>query len=434
MRGNAVLILVVNCGGSSIKYKLIQMDSELMLAWGCLENIASAEALLTHYGLNHAPVRRELPYVEYSGGLDEILKLLVDPQSGVVADYNAIAAVGHRVVHAGEEFRGPVLIDEKVMAALTRCIELAPLHNPANIMGIRACQKLMPAKPQVAVFDNAFHREIPDYVYIYGLPYEYYEKYGVRRYGFHGISFAYMAARTEELLGIDLRQKRAVFLMLGSGCTANAFAFGKSLDVSTGFTPNEGLIQSSRSGDVDAAAISFIMRKEGLAPDELDDVLYRQSGWLGISGVSKDFRAVEQAAHAGNPRARLAIDAFVYRAKKYVGAYAAAMGGLDLLVFAGGVGEKSHEVRQAICLGLEFLGIRLDSNLNAGLNGEGLISDHAAAAPVLVVNSNEEIYIARETQKTLAQGKMGYKYLADAGGCGENERYRTSLCRVSPKG
>ncbi len=399
-----MLILVLNCGGSSIKYQLIQMDSKLVMARGALENIGSSQSLIIHYGFKLEPVSRKLPQADYSTGLAAILQILIDPEYGVIEKYSEITAVGHRVVHTGEEFRGSVLVDERVLDALTRCIELAPLHNPANIMGIKVCQKLMPDKPQVAVFDNAFHRDIPDYVFIYGLPYKYYQKYGVRRYGFHGISFAYMAERTEELLGISLQEKRAVFLMLGSGCTANAFAFGKSLDVSTGFTPNEGLIQSTRSGDVDAAAISFIMRKEGLDTHELDDVLYRQSGWLGISGVSKDLRVVDQAAQEGNPRARLAIDAFVYRAKKYVGAYAAAMGGLDILVFAGGVGEKSYRIRQAICDGLEFLGINLDSGLNTSLTGEGLVSDGGAVTPVVVVNTNEELYIARETQKTLVEG------------------------------
>lgn len=397
-----MLVLVLNCGGSSIKYQLIEKDSERVMARGVLENIGSSESLLSHHGLKQDTVRRTLPQTDYATGLDAILHILIDPELGVIANYAEIAAVGHRVVHAGEAFRGSVVIDETVLAALTRCIELAPLHNPANIMGITACQKLMPDKPQIAVFDNAFHRDIPDYSYIYGLPYAYYEKYGVRRYGFHGISFAYMAAQAAEMLGISLQEKRAVLLMLGSGCTANALAFGKSLDVSTGFTPNEGLIQSTRSGDVDAAAISYIMRKEGLDPNQLDTILNQQSGWLGISGVSNDLRVVEQAASEGNPRAQLAIEAFVYRARKYVGAYAAAMGGLDLLVFAGGVGEKSPKIRQAICESLEFLGIRLDHGLNSSLAGEGLISDSSAVTPVVVVNTNEELYIARETQKILA--------------------------------
>ncbi len=395
-------VLVLNCGGSSIKYQLIRTEDEQVVSRGAVENIGSAQALLRHYrGQSQLVVQRELPVTDYATGLAQILQILLDPVHGVVENYSGITGVGHRVVHAGEEFRDSVLVDSRVMDALSRCIQLAPLHNPANIAGIKACQQLMPETPQVAVFDNAFHRDIPDYVYTYGLPYEYYAKYGVRRYGFHGISFAYMASRAAELLGVKLKDKRVVLLMLGSGCTANALAYGKSLDVSTGFTPNEGLIQSTRSGDVDAAAISFIMRKEGLTPEKIDDILYRRSGWLGISGLSKDLREVEQAALQGNKRARLAIDAFAYRAKKYVGAYAAAMGGLDLLVFAGGVGENSSLIRQEICKGLEFLGIRLDSEQNATVKGEGLISEDSAATPVLVVNTNEELVIARETVAVL---------------------------------
>ncbi|KLU62767.1 acetate kinase [Peptococcaceae bacterium CEB3] len=269
----------------------------------------------------------------------QALSLLVDPEIGSLSSYREIDAVGHRVVQAGEKFRGTFLIDEALLAALREHSELAPLHNPPNIKGIEACRRLMPDIPQVAVFDNAFHKELPDYAYIYALPYEYYEKYGVRRYCFHGISFKYMTERAAKLLNLDVSQKRIVSLMLGSGTTINALAYGHSVDVSTELSPTEGLIQSTRSGDLDPFVITYIMRKEGLSPEQMDEVLSKRSGWLGISGVSNDLRLVEDAAGQGNTRARLALQVFTYRTKKYIGAYAAAMGGVDLLLFAGGVGE-----------------------------------------------------------------------------------------------
>jgi acetate kinase len=375
------------------------MNSEHVLARGVIENIGGSHSFLKHYPGKEQPVELDLPAVDHAAGLGEVLKILVHPQYGIIADYPKIAAVGHRVVHAGEEFSSPVLVNDRVIEALTRCSELAPLHNPANIMGIEACRQLMPGTPQAAVFDNAFHGDLPDYAYIYGLPYHYYQKYGVRKYGFHGISFSYMTDRAARIVGADLNKLRVVSLMLGSGCTANAFAFGRSVDVSTGFTPNEGLIQSTRAGDVDAAVITYIMRKEGLTPNEMDDIIYRESGWKGISGIGNDFRQIEQAALAGNWRAKLAINALVHRVKKCIGAYAAVMEGIDLLVFAGGVGEKSRMLRSEVCRGLDFLGIKLNLEANEKLQGEGIISDQSAVVPVVVVNTNEELVIARETFK-----------------------------------
>lgn len=392
-------ILVINCGGTSIKYQVFswQPDCQNIEAKGAVENIGAPHSVIKYQVTGGQMHVYEVKVSDHEAGLEKVLNLLIDPEIGAFKNYGAIDAVGHRVVQAGEKYRGSFPINAELMDALYRHIELAPLHNPANIRGIEACQKLMPSVPQVAVFDNAFHKDIPDYVYIYALPYAYYEQYGIRRYGFHGISFQYMTERAAALLNFDLTQKRVVSLMLGSGTTINALSYGRSLDVSTGLSPTEGLIQSTRAGDLDPAAITYIMRKEGLTPDQMDHVLNRQSGWLGISGVSNDLRLVEAEANWGNDRARLALDALAYRVKKYIGAYAAAMGGLDLLLFAGGAGENSSVIRAKICAGLEFLGISLDPERNQNLRGEGLVSEAEARTPVFVVNTNEEMIIARET-------------------------------------
>ncbi|WP_240986791.1 acetate/propionate family kinase [Acididesulfobacillus acetoxydans] len=390
---------MLNSGGTSIKYQLFGFrGGELVtVAKGAVESIGQPHSLLKFDVPKQAPLRKEIEAKDHAGGLEQALRLLVDPEIGPLSSYSEIDAVGHRVVQAGEKFRGTFLIDDALLMALREHSELAPLHNPPNIRGIEACRRLMPGVPQVAVFDNAFHKDLPDYAYIYALPYEYYEKYGVRRYGFHGISFKYMTERAAELLKVDVSQKRIISLMLGSGTTINALAYGHSVDVSTGLSPTEGLVQSTRCGDLDPFIITHIMRKEGLSLEEMDEVLSKRSGWLGISGVSNDLRLVEEAAEEGNPQAKLALRAFTYRAKKYIGAYAAAMGGLDLVLFAGGVGENSSVVRAEICRGLEFLGIELDEERNAQLKGEGLVSRPEGSVPVLVVDTNEEAVIAQET-------------------------------------
>lgn len=284
---------------------------------------------------------------------------------------------------------------------MKECIELAPLHNPHNIKGIEICQKLMPNVAQVGVFDNTLHRHLPEHVFLYALPYEFYEQHKIRKYGFHGISFEYMTQRASEIVGIPLEKMRVVSLMLGSGCTANAMKWGRSVDVSTGFTPSEGLIQSTRAGDVDPPVITHLMRKFSYSPEQIDDILYKKSGWLGISGISSDMREIERAAENGNKRAQLAIDAVAYRAKKYIGAYAAAMGGIDMLVIAGGVGENSAVLRKEICEELDLLGIQLDLERNNTLRGEGIISKEGGKVPIVVVNTDEEIVIARQTVEVL---------------------------------
>ncbi|PRR70424.1 acetate/propionate family kinase [Neomoorella humiferrea] len=388
-------VLALNCGGSSIKYKVFSMPEEKVLVQGSVEGIGGQDTILRHQDLaGGAPEhRKHLPRGDYGEALEEILKLL--------RPYR-IEAVGHRVVHGGASLRRPARIDAAVLATLKACCQLAPLHNPANIAGIEAVARILPEVPQVAVCDNTFHLTLPPRAYLYGLPYEYYESYGLRRYGFHGITFAYMVHRAAAMLGRDLQELKIVSLMFGSGTTANACCGGKSIDVSTGFTPTEGLLQSTRCGDVDPGVLIFLLRREGLTPDTLEEVINKKSGWLGISGISNDYRAVEEAARQGHERARLALDVLAYRAKKYVGAYAAAMGGLDVLVFSGGIGEKSSSLRREVCRGLEFLGIKLDTERNENGSGDRLISNPEARVQVLVVHTDEEVMIARETIKVLA--------------------------------
>ena len=314
-------ILVINCGGSSIKYQLIDMDEKLVLAKGSVEQIGSPKGCFSFKSNDNDFVKKDIFIADHETGLKMVLTALTDPECGIIKSYSDIAAIGHRVVHAGEKFSGSVLITQEVIDALKECIELAPLHNPSNIMGIELCEKAMPGILQVGVFDNALHRDLPPHVFLYGLPYRYYADYGIRRYGFHGISFTYMIERASEIINLPISKLRIVSLQLGSGCTANAMKWGKSVDVSTGFTPCEGLIQSTRSGSIDPAIITHMMRKLNLTPDQMDDILYKQSGWLGLSNTTADFRDVEKAADEGNQQARVALDAFVYHTKKYIGAY-----------------------------------------------------------------------------------------------------------------
>lgn len=408
-----MLILILNCGGTSIKYQVIDITErkELVILRGALESIGAIRSTIRQTRYDDKYVESEIEAQDYYSGLQAVFQALISPICGIGNDYNSIDAVGHRVVQAGEIYRGTYLVNPDLLDALRQNIELAPLHNPANIAGSEFCQRLMPGIPQVAVFDNAWHKDIPDYAYIYALPYEYYQKYGIRRYGFHGISFKYMTERAAALLDLDLSQQRVVSLMLGSGTTISATAYGCPVDVSTGLTPTEGLIQSTRSGDVDPGVVTYIMRKEGLTPDQMDQILNRKSGWLGISGVSNNLKLVEQEAERGNHRANLALDAFSYRCKKYIGAYAAAMGGLDLLIFSGGVGENSSMVRAKVCTGLQFLGIELDPELNTSLLGEGSISRAGSSVPVIVIDTNEEMLIAREVHAFL--GSVGVEVLAE---------------------
>jgi len=391
-----MLILVLNCGGSSVKYRLISMPDETDWAQGSVERVGRPGAVWHHRVAGRSPEDRPLPLVDHAVAVRAVLSGVLDP-SGI---HDPVAAVGHRVVHAAEKYTGAVVIDDGVLGALRECIELAPLHNPPGIAAIEACRRLLPDAVQVGVFDNTLHRDLAPAAYLYGLPYRYYERYGVRRWGFHGISFDYVTRRAGEILGVPREELRLVTLMLGSGTTANAMRYGRSVEVSTGFTPTEGLLQSTRCGDLDPEVVTYLMRKENLDPAAMDDILTRESGWLGICGLG-DLRDVEIAAARGNGRAQLALDVFVHRLKKYVGAYAAIMGGMDGLIFSGGIGEKSAAVRSAVCRGLEFMGIRLDERLNEAAGPDTVLSTPGSPAKVLVVKTDEELYIARETYRVV---------------------------------
>jgi len=389
-------IFVLNSGGSSVKFKLLEMPAERCIVAGSVERLGKDDALFQIEASSGEKDKKSLPVKDHQQAIQLIFNSLT-AEKRFLNNLSEIEAVGHRVVHAGEKFSGPVLINDEVVKIIKDCYELAPLHNPPNVAGIELCQKYLEEVPMIAVFDNAFHAKIPDYVRTYAIPYRYYKKYGIRKYGFHGITFQYMTGRAAELLSRKPEELRLISLMLGSGCTANAFNYGTSMEVSTGFTPLEGLIQSSRSGDIDPAAVLYIMRKERFSSEEMDRILNKESGWKGISNISNDLQDIINESEKGNQLAKLAIEAMVHRAKKYLGAYTAIMGGIEGLIFSGGVGENAPLIREKISSGLEYLGLRLDKDLNYSLKGEGLISTVDSRAKIIVVNTDEELVIARET-------------------------------------
>ncbi|MCX7781118.1 MAG: acetate kinase [Negativicutes bacterium] len=392
-------ILVVNCGSSSIKYQLFDMTDESVLAKGLVERIGLAGSVLTHQPHDKDKVKLEADIKNHSIGIKMVMEALTDAQHGVIKSMEEIAAIGHRVVHAGEKFADSVLITPAVMDALKECIELAPLHNPPNIMGIEACSEIMPGVPQVGVFDTAFHQTMPKHAFLYGLPFEAYEKYGVRRYGFHGTSHKYVSQRAAELMGEHMTNLRIITCHLGNGASIAAIKNGKSIDTSMGFTPLEGLVMGTRSGEIDPAIIPFLMKKEGLSPDQIDTYLNKKSGVLGISGVSSDFRDIEDAAGQGNERAQLALDIFAYKVKKYIGGYVAVMGGVDAIVFTAGLGENAPGMRDKICNGLEYLGTRIDPVKNNIRGKAQEISVDGAKVKIFVIPTNEELVIARDTEQ-----------------------------------
>ncbi len=390
-------ILVINCGSSSLKYQLIDMNGENVLAKGLVERIGIEGSVIKHDTTGKDRVVIEESMKDHKRALELVLQAIVHEEYGAIKSMDEIGAVGHRVVHGGEEFASSVVIDEAVMKALDRCIELAPLHNPPNIMGIEACKELMPDTPMVGVFDTAFHQTIPAENYIYPLPYEFYEKYKIRRYGFHGTSHKYVSLRAAEMLGKDIKDLNIVTCHLGNGSSVTAVQGGKSIDTSMGFTPLEGLAMGTRSGDIDPAIIPFIMNKENLSFDEANDLLNKKSGVLGISGVSSDFRDLEVAAQEGNERAQLALDVFCNRVTKYIAAYAAQMCSIDALVFTAGIGENSSSIRERICEGLECLNIVIDKELNDVRGKEAVVSKNVGGVTILVIPTNEELMIARDT-------------------------------------
>lgn len=391
-------VLVVNCGSSSIKYQLFNMNDESVLAKGLVERIGLEGAVLTHQPAGKDKVVITGDIGNHSVGIKLVLEALADANHGVIASMKEIVAVGHRVVHGGEKFADSVLITPDVMRALEECIEMAPLHNPPNILGINACAELMPGVPQVGVFDTAFHQTMPKAAFLYGLPYEAYEKYGVRRYGFHGTSHKYVSQRAAEMMGQHMSNLRIITCHLGNGSSLAAIKYGKAIDTSMGFTPLEGLVMGTRCGEIDPAIIPFLMKKEGMSPDQMDEYLNKKSGVLGISGVSSDFRDIEDAAGEGNERAQLALDVFAYKVRKYVGGYVASMGGVDAIVFTAGLGENSIEMRDKICNGLEYLGTRIDHTKNNVRGKAQEISVDGAKVKIFVIPTNEELVIARDTK------------------------------------
>ena len=390
-------ILVINCGSSSLKYQLINSDSEAVLAKGLCERIGIDGSRITYQPEGGEKIVKESPMPTHTQAIQLVLEALTDSTTGVIKSLDEVGAVGHRVVHGGEAFTSSTRITEETIAAIEACNDLAPLHNPANLIGIRACQELMPNTPMVAVFDTAFHQTMPEKAYLYGLPYEYYEKYKVRRYGFHGTSHSYVSKRAAEFLGKPYDNLKTIVCHLGNGSSISAVKNGESVDTSMGLTPLEGLVMGTRSGDIDPGVMQFLMYKENIDIDEMLNVLNKKSGVYGMSGVSSDFRDIENAANEGNKRAETALESFVYRVAKYVGAYAAAMGGVDAIAFTAGVGENDKITRKKVCDYLGFLGITIDDEANAKRGEEIVISTPDSKVSVLVIPTNEELAIARET-------------------------------------
>lgn len=390
-------ILVINCGSSSLKYQLIDMNGEVVLTKGLVERIGIEGSRIKHETTGKDKVVIEEPMKDHKRALELVLDAVLDKDYGAIKSLDEIGAVGHRVVHGGEDFSASTIITGSVMEALERNVELAPLHNPPNIIGIEACKELMPETPMVAVFDTAFHQTIPAENFIYAIPYEYYEKYKIRRYGFHGTSHKYVSQRAADILGKDIKDLNIVTAHLGNGSSVTAVQGGKSIDTSMGFTPLEGLAMGTRSGDIDPAIIPFIMDKEGMTFDQVNDMLNKKSGVLGVSGISSDFRDLEIAEEEGNVRAKLALDIFANRVTKYIAAYAAQMCRIDVLVFTAGIGENSNTMREKICDGLECLGVRIDRELNNIRGKEAIVSKDLTGTTVMVIPTNEELMIARDT-------------------------------------
>ncbi len=391
-------ILVLNCGSSSIKYKLFDMSDNSVLAQGGIEKIGLPGAFLKLTLPNGEKKVIEDSIPEHTKGVQMIFDALTNSEYGALKSLNELDAVGHRMVHGGERFSQSVILTDEVLKAFEACNDLAPLHNPANRKGIDAVTKLLPNLPQVGVFDTAFHQTMPDYAYMYALPYEYYEKYRIRRYGFHGTSHRYVSQRVCDFLGVDIKDKKIITCHIGNGASIAAVDHGKCVDTSMGLTPLEGLMMGTRSGDVDGGAISFLMEKEHLDAQGVSNLLNKKSGVLGISGVSSDMREIETAVKSGNKRAELALAMYFYRIRKYIGAYAAAMGGVDIILFTGGVGENQWQCREEAVKGLEFMGIKLDKSKNTGLRGEeAIISAADSRVTLCVIPTDEELMIASDT-------------------------------------
>ncbi|MDL2255976.1 acetate kinase [Parabacteroides sp. OttesenSCG-928-G06] len=397
-------ILVLNCGSSSVKYKLYNMESQEVMAQGGVEKLGLPGSFLKLTLPNGEKVVLEKELKEHTAAIEFILSILTDDKLGCIKSFEEIDAVGHRVVHGAEEFSSSVRITPEMIGKMVECIDLAPLHNPPNLKGIRAMESLLPDVPQVGVFDTAFHQTMPDYAYMYGLPYSYYKKYGIRRYGFHGTSHRYVSQRACEVLGVPYAEQRIITAHIGNGGSIAAVKNGKSIDTSMGLTPVEGLLMGTRCGDIDAGALSFLMNKEGMDANGLSDLINKRSGVWGLSGISSDMREIEAAVEEGDRRATLALNVYNYRIKKYVGAYAAAMGGCDILVFTGGVGENQWRTREYVCRDMEYMGMKIDVEKNDGMRGEEMvISTPDSKVIVMVVPTDEELTIACDTLEILTK-------------------------------
>jgi len=390
-------VLVINCGSSSLKYQLINSDTKEVLAKGLCERIGIEGSAITHQPAGKDKITTETPMPDHKRAVELVIEALTDANNGVVKSLSEIDAVGHRVVHGGESFAEATLITDDVIKAIEECNDLAPLHNPANLIGIDACKALMPNVPMVAVFDTAFHQTMPAKAYLYGLPYEYYEKYRVRRYGFHGTSHSYVSKRAAEILGRDINDFKVVVCHLGNGASISAVKNGKCIDTSMGLTPLEGLIMGTRSGDLDPAILEFICKKENLSVEEMNTVLNKKSGVLGMSGVSSDFRDLTAARDNGNQRAADTLDTYSYHVAKYIGSYITAMKGVDAIVFTAGVGENTQSVRKAVSEYFSYLGVEIDDEANASRGEEIIISKASSPVKVMVVPTNEELAICEET-------------------------------------
>jgi acetate kinase len=399
-------ILVLNCGSSSIKYQLFNIKHQQLLAKGVVEKVGLKGSFLKHEKEDGDKVKLEGEVIDHQTGIEYVLGVLISREHGCIEALEEIDAIGHRMVHGGERFQESCLITEETIRDFKACIPLAPLHNPANLKGVFAMQHLLPSVPQVAVFDTAFHQTMPPFAYMYAMPYSLYKKYGIRRYGFHGTSHYYVARRACEILGVTMESMKIITCHLGNGSSMAAIKHGKSMDTSMGLTPVEGLIMGTRSGDVDLGVFTFIMEKEELNINVANTLVNKHSGMLGITGVSSDMREIEKEAEAGNERAILGLEMFRYRIKKYIGAYSAALGGADLIIFTGGIGENDPVTREICCSDMEFMGVEFDREKNAGVRGkEILLSEPSSKVKVMVIPTNEELVIAEHTHRIVSAGK-----------------------------
>jgi len=391
-------ILVLNCGSSSVKYKLLDMVTNEVLGSGGVEKIGMKGSFLKHVRRDGKKVMLKGEVLEHQLAVEYILGILTSEKHGAIKSLEEINAVGHRVVHGGEKFNSSVLITDEVIQKIVECIDIAPLHNPPNLAGIHAINELLPNIPQVAVFDTAFHQTMPEYAYMYGIPYSLYKKYGIRRYGFHGTSHRFVSKRACEFLGLDYNNTKMITAHIGNGASVTAIENGKSMDTSMGFTPIEGLMMGTRSGDVDLGVVTFLMEKEMIGSASVSTLFNKHSGVLGVSGISSDMRDIENAIADGNERAILAMEMYEYRIKKYIGSYIAALGGVDVIVFTGGVGENQTSTREYVCEGLAFMGVKIDNELNARSHGkEVLLSTPDSTVKVVVIPTDEEYMIASDT-------------------------------------